>query len=214
MKLFRVVFAILLASALLHSQAASTSPQTGSIAHGSFPARILKTLDSSKLKDDDSIEVEVIGAFKLADGTLVAKGSKMTGRVTLAKARSKGDPDSQLSLAFDKLNIAGGKQLAIKGEVQALYPPAEEGQGPNMATAGTSAGGAVRGAGSGGIGLTDANAGSNTEKSDAQVVMDMKASGVQGMHDLSLDHGVLSSKGKSVKLGSGVRIVVRADVLL
>ena len=37
--------------------------------------------------------------------------------------------------------------------------------------------------------------------------------GVQGMHGLDLNDGVLSSKGKNVKLGDGVRMIVRVDIL-
>ena len=48
------------------------------------------------------------------------------GHVTAAKARSKGDPESQLTLAFDKLNVANGKQLSVKGAVQAVFPPPDE----------------------------------------------------------------------------------------
>jgi hypothetical protein len=48
--------------------------------------------------------------------------------------------------------------------------------------------------------------------STEQPVVDTKAIGVRGMHDLSLDKGVLTSKGKNVKLGIGVRLVVRVDV--
>ena len=43
--------------------------------------------------------------------------------------------------------------------------------------------------------------------------MDMKATGVQGMDNLQLDNGVLTSKGNNVKLGSGVRIILRVDIL-
>ena len=39
-----------------------------------------------------------------------------------------------------------------------------------------------------------------------------KSMGVQGMHDLELTDGVLSSKGKNVKLGSGVRMIVHVDI--
>src|ERR1700686_1406015 len=56
------------------------------IAHGAFSVKVTKTLDSSKLKQDDSIEVETAGSFKLSDGTLVPKGSKMMGRVVTATA--------------------------------------------------------------------------------------------------------------------------------
>ena len=43
--------------------------------------------------------------------------------------------------------------------------------------------------------------------------MDTKATGVQGMHDLVLDNGVLSSKGKNVKLSGGVRMIVNVEIL-
>ena len=82
-----------------------------------------------------------------------------------------------------------------------------------MATAGTSQGGSAGGVNPAGIGVTNANTGSNMESSNGQPVIDPKSTGVHGIHDLSLDNGVLSSKGKNVKLGSGVRIVVRADIL-
>ena len=209
-----VLLGILLGSTLSHGQAASAAAQAGAaVGHGSFPAKVSKTLDSSKLKDGDSFEVETAGSFKLADGTLVPKGSKISGHVTTSKARSRGDSDSQLTLVFEKLSVAGGKQLSIKGEVQAVYPPADEPMGPNMATAGTSQGGSGAGGGSGGVGITNSKSGSNMETSGGQSAMDMKYNGVQGMHDLSLDNGILTSKGKNVKLNGGVRLVVRADIL-
>lgn len=51
------------------------------------------------------------------------------------------------------------------------------------------------------------------QSSSGQIVMDTKAVGVRGMHDLQLENGVLSSKGKNVKLGGGVRMIVHADIL-
>lgn len=218
-----VVLGILLAASACFGQTAATAAPAA-VGHGAFPVRVTKTLDSSKLKEDDVIEVETASSFKLPDGTLVPKGSKLEGRVVMSKARSKGDPDSELTLAFDKLNIQGGKLLALKGAVQAVYPPADEPMGPNMATMGTSAGGSgaagkpgVSGAGGspgGGVGLTNTKTGADTQSSSTpQAVIDVKAEGVQGMHDLQLDNGVLTSKGKNVKLGNGVRMTVRVDIL-
>ena len=106
--------------------ASSQAAATARLATDRFRSKLVKTLDSSKLKEGDTVEVETAGSFKLADGTLVPKGSKLMGHVTAAKARSKGDPDSQLTLAFDKLNVTNGKQLSVKGAVQAVFPAAEE----------------------------------------------------------------------------------------
>ncbi len=209
-----VVLVLLLAATICFGQAATPAPPSAVVGHGAFPVRTTKTLDSSKLKADDTIEVETVGSFKLPDGTVVPKGSKLEGRVVTAKARSKGDPDSELTLTFNRLSIQGGKQLSLKGAVQALYPPADEPMGPNMATMGTSQGGSGGGVSPGGVGLTDTKSGSDMQSSStSHTVMDMKASGVQGMDNLQLDNGVLTSKGKNVKLGGGVRMIVRADIL-
>jgi hypothetical protein len=213
----------LLTASLCFGQAAATpAPAAAVVGHGAFPVKTTKTLDSSKLKENDIIEVETSGSFKLPDGTLVPKGSKIQGHVVSSKARSKGDSDSELTLAFDKLNILGGKQLALKGGVQAVYPPADEPTGPNMATMGTSQGGSAGGAGSpgsapanpGGVGLTNTKNGSNMQSSSTgQLAVDPKATGVQGLDNLQLDGGVLTSKGKNVKLGGGDRMIVKADIM-
>ncbi|HTS38413.1 MAG TPA: hypothetical protein VMH04_22250 [Candidatus Solibacter sp.] len=207
--------AILLLAVVCVGQGASAPAQAASAktVHGAFPVKVTKTLDSSKLKDDDTVELETVGSFKLPDGTLVSKGSKLEGRVVSAKARSKGDADSALTLTFDKLNLQGGKQLKLKGSVQAIFPPAEEAMGPNMATTGTSQGGSGAGGSSAGVGISNAKSGSNMESSSSsQMMIDTKATGVQGMHDLQLENGVITSKGKNVKLGGGVRVIVQVEI--
>jgi hypothetical protein len=207
-----------LASSFCHGQASTSAP--AATGHGAFPVKVVKTLDSSKLKEGDAVEVETAGSFKLPDGTLVPKGSKLEGQVTAAKARSKGDPDSQLNVSFSKLDIMNGKQVPIKGTVQAVFPPQEE-QAPLMAgkASGAAGGGYSAGAAGGGYAagtmgtVTDAKPGSDMQSSSAEPAVDPKSVGVQGIHDLSLDNGVLSSKGKNVKLSGGVRMIVHVDIL-
>jgi hypothetical protein len=210
-----VVLSAVLAASLCYGQASSTAPAPGApaaVGHGSFPVKVIKTLDSSKLKEGDAVEVETAGSFKLPDGTLIPKRSKLTGTVTAAKARSKGDPESQLTVTFDKLNVADGRQLSIKGVVQAVFPPLEEVE-PMMAGKATAgAGGSSLGGGDVGT-VTDAKSGSNMNSSvAAEPAMNPKSVGVRGMHDLELNNGTLSSKGKNVKLGSGVRMIVHVDI--
>jgi hypothetical protein len=204
-----------LVASLCYGQGSTSAPtQTApaAIGHGAFPVKVTKTLDSSKLKEGDAIEVETAGSFKLPDGTLVPKGSKLKGYVTAAKARSKGDADSQLTVAFDKLYVSNGKLVSIKGTVQAVFPPQEE-AAPMMAGKATgAAGGGSEGAVVGTV--TDSRSGSNMESSaKAEPVMNPKSMGVQGIHDLELNNGVLVSKGKNVKLGNGVRMIVHVDIL-
>jgi hypothetical protein len=220
MNRFVVAFlGMLLVPTLCFGQASSSAPQAASAAvgHGSFPIKLIKTLDSSKLKEGDSVEVETSGSFKLADGTLVTKGSKLAGHVSAAKARSKGDAESQLTISFDTLYILNGRQLPVKGKVQAVFPPADEPM-PEVPRASTSPG--VNGL-SGGAGsitpdykpMTEIKTGVNDSSRKADQVTDPKSVGVHGFDNLQLDNGVLSSKGKNVKLGGGVRMIIYVDIL-
>lgn len=183
------------------------------VGHGAFPVKLIKSLDSSKLKEGDAVEVETAASFKLPDGTLVPKGSKLEGRVTMAKARSKGDQGSELTMTFDKLNVANGKQLAVKGTVQAVFPAAEEAAPLMAGKASGAAGGGYSGPTVGTV--TDPKSGSNmASDSKPEPAADPKSTGVHGIHDLELGQdGALFSGGKHVKLDSGVRLIVRVDIL-
>ena len=139
-----------------------------------------------------------------------------------SQARSKGDPKSQLTVVFDKLNVANGKQLSVKGMVQAVFPPAEEvaplmaGKASGAAGGGYSPGAAGGGYGAGTVGtVTDTKTGSNTASdSKPEPAADPKSSGVHGIHDLELGQdGAFFSGGKHVKLDNGVRMIVRVDIL-
>jgi hypothetical protein len=210
-----VAMFVLLAGLVCLGQTATPAPAPAqattpnAVGHGAFPVKVTKTLDSSKLKEDDSVEVETSGSFKLPDGTLVPKGSKLAGRVTASKARSKGDSASELNIVFTRLDIPNGKQVGVKGVVQAVFPP------PDEADSGVAGGQAISHAAGLGPPPADAKMGANTESSTKpQPAMDPKSVGVRGIHDLELGQdGVLTSKGKHVKLDSGVRMIVRVDIL-
>jgi hypothetical protein len=208
-----IILCVLLAASFCYGQGSPSVIAPAAIGHGAFPVKVINTLDSSKLKEGDTVEVETAGSFKLPDGTLVPKRSKLTGKVMAAKARSKGDSESQLTITFDKLSVVNGKQLSVKGTVQAVFPPHEEAE-PMMAGKATAgAGGSSLGGGDVGT-VTDAKIGSNTNSSTAaEPAMDPKSVGVQGIHGLELKDGVLTSNGKNVKLGNGVRMIVHVDIL-
>lgn len=212
------VSGLLLCATLSYGQAPSSmsSAAPKAIGHGAFPVKVTKTLDSSKLKVGDVVEVETAGAFKLPNGTLVPKESKLIGHVIAASARSKGDPDSNLTLGFDKLSVVNGSSLSVKGVLQAVFPPADEPM-PEVPHASTAPG--VNGM-SGGAGnitpdykpMSEIKTGvDGGSKGSASVTP--QSIGVYGIDNLQLDNGVLSSKGKNVKLGGGVRMVVRVDIL-
>lgn len=200
--------------------AAPNPPQSttqNAIGHGAFPVKVAKTLDSSKLKEGDAVEVETAGGFKLPNGTLVPKGSRLAGHVTSAKAKSKGDTESQLAIVFDKLRVANGEELPVKGTIQALFPPAAEAD-PGLPPASAHQGGNGAGLTGGSVPTpeykptSDIKTGVEGSSNHAEPALNPQSVGVQGFDNLDLKDGILTSKGKNVKLGSGVRMIVRADI--
>lgn len=180
------------------------------LAHGSFPVRIIKALDSSKLNKGDSIEAETAGSFRLPDGRLIPKGSKIFGHVTIATARSKGDSKSELGIVFDRLDIRHGGQLRLRTMLQAVYPPTAE------VDPGVMNGYTMSNEPGPGYVPPDIQIGSNTRSTaKAPLDMDLKFVGVQGMRDLELKAGGVlgASEGTRVRLGPDVRLVVRAVIL-
>jgi hypothetical protein len=161
------------------------------------------------LHEDDLIEAETAGSFLLPDGRLIPKGSKLTGHVTTARARSKGDARSELGILFNNVRVEKDGDLKIKTTVQAVYPPLAE-EDP----------GVVNGysmAANGGPGYLppDIKSGSNLDGPvSVQSTLDLKFIGVQGLDDLELEPGGLLSSphGSRVRLGKGVRLVVRAVI--
>ena len=218
MKCGIAVAAVFLGTALwCGGQANQTPGQTSAktsmlrvIAHGSFPIKITKALDSGKLNKGDSIEAETAGSFRLPDGRLIAKGSKIFGHVTIASARSRGDSKSELGIIFDQVKVRHDGELRLRTLVQAVYPPtaAIDPGVVNGYTMGSDPGP--------GYIPPDIKIGSNTTSTaNTQPVLDLQFVGVQGMHDLELKAGGVlgSSEGKRVRLGPDVRIVVRAVIL-
>ena len=91
-RIFVSFLGTLLAAALCYGQGSTAAPAPAAVGHGAFPVKVTKTLDSSKLKEGDQIEVETSGSFKLPDGTLVPKGSLLEGQSHHGKSPVQGRP--------------------------------------------------------------------------------------------------------------------------
>jgi hypothetical protein len=198
-----LAFSLVLSLTMSYTLGQEASGPEKNPSHGAIQVVLLRTLESSKLKDGDAVQGKLAAGIKLSDGSIVTKDSLVTGHVEGAKARSKGDPESQLTLRFDKLTAADGGNFALKGFVQAVFDRLDAGS-PERAGAVGERGPAFAG------GSVD---GSNPQVSGrSQYVINTKATGVFGVEDVQLSNGVLSSKGKQVKLIQGVRLVVAAEI--
>jgi hypothetical protein len=159
-------------------------------------------LDSKKLAVGDKVEAQVASQVELSDGTVIPREAKVTGHVTESKARSKGASESSLGIVFDKIALPSGKTMNIKGYLRAVAPNPNADENGGGVDYGTS------------MNRTMEHAGPGSESHSVVPILNADSVGVSGLKELELGNdGVLKSGGKSVKLGRGVQMMLRAQVL-
>ena len=168
-----------------------------------LPATLTTALDSKKKKQGDEVVLKSVAIVHLADGRLIARGAKITGHVTEATVRSGSDAQSSLGIVFDKIELADGKTLSVTGTILAI--------GPNPNPSDSADNGGV---GYGGMNQTLQHATPTAGGTDKVVpILTDDSVGVQGIKNLQLGpDGVFKSDQKTVKLGFGSQIVLRALV--
>lgn len=213
------------------ASAAAGNPNPNQQAGGGvIPIELSKSLDAKKLKAGDAVEAKTSTDLHVADGTVIPRGTKVTGQVTEAKAKSKGDAESALGVKFDKVTEKDGKEIPINAIVQAV------GQNPMEAVAAADVGGPMGnsappsqggttsarpgspGTGTGapaspsGAPQPGYNPSSPNQGSPAGTQLTPESTGVVGLHNLQLrSDGVLTSEGKDVKLDSGTQIMLHVQ---
>lgn len=213
------------------SQAASAQPapnKPDNVIKGSFPVQLEKTLNSSKLKEGDTIVYKTVTAIHSRSGLMIPSGAKIIGHVTRAQARLKGDAESMLAIEFDKIEYGKGEEIPMKGTLQAVGPTLGEphpdtGAGPHeLAVA--SHGGVASGTNLNVDLPPPAHGGSNPPStgsmqtsgpSSGTPILRPDSQGVLGVKNLQMSsNGALTSAGKEVKLDSGMQVMIRAEIEL
>jgi hypothetical protein len=157
------------------------------------------------------VTARIAADLRMKDGTDIPRGSMVTGHVTEAKARSKGESQSALGIIFDKISLPGGKEMAIKGEIQAVAP------NPNTGTAdagGVNYPGMMAGHEGSSAGTTAPSAPTApASQQTGRPLLNAQSKGVIGMHNLELgENSVLISGGKNVSLESGTQMMLQVEV--
>jgi len=167
-----------------------------------LPASLTTALDSKKKKAGDEVVLKSVAIVHLADGRLIPRGAKIVGHVTEATIRSGNDTQASLGIVFDKIDLADGSTLPVTGKILAIAP------NPNPSDSADNGG-----VGYGGMNQTLQHATPTAGGTDKVVPLLTEDSvGVQGIKNLQLSDGVFKSDQKTVKLGFGSQIVLRAQV--
>jgi hypothetical protein len=137
---------------------------------------LVNKLDSKTAKTGDSVVVQIKKPVKTPDGIEIPKGSKLVGHVIAAQPSQAGQ-NSQVALAFDRVEVKGGKTMPIHSQIQSISPSsgAASSSGPYApsggATNGSQAGGSTNpstsGAANGAPSAAQATGGSRGDASAA-----------------------------------------------
>lgn len=95
------------------------------IAPGSvIQVELTKTIDAKKAKAGDQVVAKVTGDMKTASGEVfLPKNTKVVGRVTEARARTKEQNESEVRIAFDHAITKNG-DMKLPMSIQAIIGPA------------------------------------------------------------------------------------------
>jgi len=186
-----------------HALSAPPTPADQNKVTITMSALLDTTLDSKKRKVGDMIEAKAGAQLDLPDGTVIPREAKIIGVITDAKARSKGDAESSLTIAFQKVILPEGKTLNVKGHLQSV--------GPNLHPEDPNAGGVDYGSS---INRTLEHAGPGQTSYSTTQILTPDSVGAYGIKDLALDgKGVLTSTQKSVKLDHGSQLIIKMEVI-
>jgi hypothetical protein len=205
------------------------SEQTEAILAGgtAILAELTAGIDSKKAKPGDKVTAHTTEPLKSADSrTIMARGTKLEGRVTMAAARSKGESLSTLGIQFDKAELKDGTEIALNVVIQAMAPrqssgPVNAGDADSspraIGTTQTSPMGSGRAPTPTGSpqGADGGGAPGNFPTANGPR-LDERSQGAVGMKGVSLDSQVvsgrgatiISSNGKNVKLEDGTRLLL------
>jgi hypothetical protein len=191
----------------------------------SILAELNSSLDSKKLSPGDKVTAHTTEPLKSADSrTIMPRGTKLEGRVTMAAARSKGESLSTLGIQFDKATLKDGTEIALNVVIQAMAP--RQSSGPSgdddsspraIGTNQTSpmSGGHTNAPSGSPQGADGGGAPGNFPQAQGPR-LDERSQGAVGMKGISLDSQVvsgrgatiISSNGKNVKLEDGTRLLL------
>ena len=198
------------ASAAMQEPASSRPPEI----RGTFPVTLVRSLDSRKLKQGDTVLCVTSAEMHAGSGLMVPSGAKVIGHVTQAQARSNGNANSTLAIVFDKIEYTKGEEIPIKGALQAIAPnlgSSEPNTGP--AEPGSLGGAGRNSSGSPGTAPPPTPSVQLSGPAKGTPVLTATSQGALGVKNLQLDAtGVLTSTGKEVKLDSGMQLLIRAEV--
>ena len=193
--------------------------------------QLVKSIDAKKAKVGDEVLYKTTDDFLSEKNEVLApSGSKVSAHVAEVTPRL-GDSASTLGIAFDKLVLKDGSEVALKAVIQAIGRPESASPVGNGSSGGYGSTGGMspmpssgrggyggRAPTAGGASTNTGNKGAASEEPPSEEAINGRltpnARGVVGISGVSLSAGsaqdsLLTSQKHNVKLDSGTQIILR-----
>jgi hypothetical protein len=196
------------------------TPQAGQpVTAAAVSAELTKRLDTKNAKQGDEVDARVTDAAKLADGTELPRGTKLIGKVTDVKAKSKEDKSAHLAFNIDHAVLKDGKEMPVVVVVMAVTGPSQGSTAAMMPGAGASSGAAGGSSGSTSSPApssapTMADSGQSSaggvlkSTQDRVPVGNMPGVMLTGPGNSAGSAGSLDASGDNISLGSGTKLIL------
>jgi hypothetical protein len=194
------------------------------MAAAAVSAELTKRIDTKNAKQGDEVDARVTETAKLPDGTELPRGTKLLGKVTDVKAKSKEDKSAHLSFNIDHAVLKDGKQLPVVVIVTSVTGPSQgsaQGMMPGGGASPSTAGGSSGSSGSMGSStpstpsapvMSDtgqSNAGGVLKSAQDRVpVGNMPGVTLSGPGNTTGSAGSLDASGENISLDSGTKLTL------
>ncbi len=191
-------------------------------------AKLLSSLNAENAEVGDEVILKVTNSIKQDGEVVVPKGTRLIGRVTEVKRKSKDDKSSKLSMIFEKLqnkslsapiNASIVSIASAAGNLQAgdMFGSSASGRSSSSGTASggsgggllggaTSTAGSVLGATTGAVGGVSDTVGGTVHGTRPAVGRTLKGIRLsQGLNVNAEGSSTLSAENKNIKLNTGTR---------
>lgn len=85
-------------------------------------AELSSNVNAKKAKPGDRVKAQLTQDVLYRGKVVMRVGTKLIGHVQASKPYTKEEQDSQLNIVFDKAELKGGGEVALKGSIRALAP--------------------------------------------------------------------------------------------
>jgi hypothetical protein len=80
-------------------------------------------LDARNARVGDRVVLKTTEKVQTADGTVIPRGTRLVGHITLVQTRDSTHAVSQMGIAFDRAELKNGQSIAIHTLIRGVNPP-------------------------------------------------------------------------------------------